>query len=84
MSVPGFRITLHNSLVTPILVGGAPRSFAILNGTIGAALVMGLRAWYLFPIFILLHVVAVLMAKLDPYFFEVLLRYLRQKTHFQV
>ena len=42
-SVPGFEAPVHRSLAEPILMGGAPRSVAILNGTIAAALGLGLR-----------------------------------------
>lgn len=84
MSIPGYRIVLHNSLTTPILLGGAPRKFAILNWTIGAALVMGLRAVYLLPFFIVFHLGAVFLAKKDPDFFEVVLRSLKQKKFYNV
>jgi type IV secretion system protein TrbD len=81
---PGFRIRLHTSMVTPILLGGVPRQFAILNWTLCAALVLGLRAIYLLPIFIVLHFLAVWVARKDPYFFEVMLRHLRQKKFYRV
>ena len=84
MSTPGYRIRLHNSLTTPIMLGGVPRQFAILNWTICAALVLGLRAFYLLPMFIIFHGAAVFFAKKDPYFFEVILRHLRQKKFYRV
>lgn len=84
MSVPGFRIKLHQSLVMPIMLGGVPRRFAILNGTIAAAVVLGLHALYALPLFILLHIGAAIMAKRDPYFFEILLRGLKQKKYYDV
>jgi type IV secretory pathway TrbD component len=37
-SVPGFRLPVRRSLTEPIFLGGAPRSIAILNGTLAAAL----------------------------------------------
>lgn len=83
-NTPGFRIKLHNSLVAPILLAGAPRQFAILNGTIGAALILGLHAFYLLPIVIGLHLIAVFFAKKDPYFFEVLLRHIKQKKYYRI
>jgi len=43
--VPGFSIPVHRALSEPILLGGAPRSIAILNGTLAAALGLGLRLW---------------------------------------
>ena len=42
---PGFEAPVHRSLAEPILMGGAPRSVAILNGTLAAALGLGLRLW---------------------------------------
>jgi type IV secretion system protein VirB3 len=84
MSIVGFRIKLHNSLTTPIMMGGVPRQFAILNWTLCGALVLGLRAVYLLPLFVLLHMGAVFLAKKDPYFFEVGLRHLRQKKFYRV
>ena len=34
---PGFEVPLHRSLTEPILMGGAPRTVAIANGTLAAA-----------------------------------------------
>jgi len=43
----GFEAPLHRALTEPILLGGAPRTVAIANGTLGAAIGLGLqlRAW---------------------------------------
>jgi type IV secretion system protein TrbD len=84
MNIPGYRIRLHSSLTTPILLGGVPRQFAILNWTMCAALVLGLQLIYLLPLFIIFHFVAVFFAKKDPYFFEVVLRHLKQKRFYRV
>ena len=43
--VAGFSVPVHRSLTEPILLGGAPRAVAILNGTLAAALGLGLRLW---------------------------------------
>ena len=59
-SVPGFEAPVHRSLAEPILMGGAPRSVAILNGTIAAALGLGLRLWIaglLLPLAVLIYFV---------------------------
>jgi type IV secretion system protein VirB3 len=66
------------------MLGGAPRQFSILNWTVCAALVLGLHAFYLFPLFVAFHILAVFFAKKDPYFFEVILRHLRQKRFYRV
>ena len=43
--LPGFEVVLHRALTEPILIAGAPRNFAILNGTLAAAIGLGLRVW---------------------------------------
>ena len=84
MATPGYRIKVHTSLVTPIMLAGVPRQFAILNGTLCAAIVLGLQAYYALPLFFILHIVAVVLAKKDPYFFDVLLRSLRKRKYYDV
>jgi type IV secretion system protein VirB3 len=83
MATAGFRIKLHSSLVTPILLAGTPRKFAILNWTICAALVLGLHAVYTFPLFLTLHIIALFLTKHDPYFFDVLIRHIKQKRYYR-
>ena len=41
----GFEVPLHRSLTEPILMGGAPRTVAIANGTLAAAVGLGLQLW---------------------------------------
>jgi type IV secretory pathway TrbD component len=41
----GYEISLHRSLTEPILLAGAPRSIAIVNGTLSAAVGLGLHMW---------------------------------------
>ena len=41
----GFYAPVHRALTEPILLGGAPRSVAIVNGTVAAAVGLGLRLW---------------------------------------
>ena len=78
----GFEAPVHRALVEPILLGGAPRAIAILNGTIAAAIGLGLQQWI--PGLLLWavgHSLAVLAAKRDPDFMPVLVRHLRQRGH---
>ena len=76
--VPGFVVPLHRALTEPILLGGAPRSIAILNGTLAAAVGLGLRLWIAgFLIWLIGHGVAVWAARRDPLFVEVVRRHLR-------
>ena len=84
-SVPGFEAPVHRSLAEPILMGGAPRSVAILNGTIAAALGLGLRLWIAgILLWALGHAAAVWAAKRDPQFVDVVRRHLRIPGHLGV
>jgi type IV secretory pathway TrbD component len=84
-ATPGFTVPLHRALTEPILLGGAPRAVAILNGTLAAALGLGLRLWLAG---LLLGVVgqaaAVWAAKRDPQFVDVVRRHLRISSYLSV
>ena len=41
--IEGFEAPMHRSLVEPILLGGAPRAIAIVNGTVAAAILISRR-----------------------------------------
>jgi type IV secretion system protein VirB3 len=79
--VPGFEAPLHRALTEPILLGGVPRAIAIVNGTVAAALGLGLQMWIAgIVLWLLGHSLAVFAAKRDPDFAPVLARHLRQKA----
>jgi type IV secretion system protein TrbD len=80
-SVPGFYAPVRRSLTEPILLGGAPRALAIINGTLAAALGLGLRLWLAgLLVWLVGHLAAVLAAKRDPAFVDVVRRHLRYPT----
>ena len=80
--VVGFYAPVRRSLTEPILLGGAPRSLAIINGTLAAALGLGLRLWLAgLLIWLIGHAAAVYAAKRDPAFVDVVRRHLRYPTH---
>ena len=80
--VKGFEVLLHRALAEPILLGGAPRTIAIVNGTLAAALGLGLQQWIAgVAVWALGHTVAVFTARRDPDFAAVLVRHLRQRGH---
>ena len=83
--VPGFVVPVHRALTEPILLGGAPRAIAILNGTLAAALGLGLRLW-LFGLLLWAvgHAAAVWAARRDPLFADVGRRHLRIPSHLSV
>jgi type IV secretion system protein VirB3 len=80
--IEGFEIPVYRSLTEPILLAGAPRAVAIVNGTIAAALGLGLRLWIAgLILWVLGHSIAIFAAKRDPDFVEVLRRHLRQRSY---
>ena len=75
--VPGFYAPVHRALIDPILLGGAPCAIAIANGTLAAAVGLGLRLW------LVGHLLAVWVAKRDPDIVDVTRRHLRFPTWFE-
>jgi type IV secretion system protein TrbD len=83
--VVGFVAPLHRALTEPILMGGAPRSVAIINGTLAAALGLGLRLWIAgLVLWLIGHMAAVWAAKRDPAFVDVVRCHLRIPSHLNV
>ena len=76
--LPGFTVPVHRALIEPILLGGAPRAVAIVNGTLAAALGLGLRLWLAgLLVGVLGQAAAVWATKRDPLFVDVVRRHLR-------
>ena len=83
--VPGFEAPVHRALTEPILLAGAPRSLAILNGTLAAAVGLGMRLWLVGLLMWLVgHALAVWAAKRDPHFVEVARRHVRYPPWMEV
>ncbi len=83
--ITGFAAPVHRALTEPILLGGAPRSLAILNGTLAAALGLGLRLWLVgLLIWAVGHFASVWAAKRDPHFVDVTRRHLRIPANLSV
>ena len=81
--VPGFVAPVRQALTQPLLVGGAPRSYAILNGTLAAIVAF---AGALLPGLILGlagHVLGVFLARRDPDAVEAISRAMRIPTHLE-
>jgi type IV secretion system protein TrbD len=81
-AIADFYAPVHRALTEPILLGGAPRAVAIVNGTLAAAMGLGLRLWIIgAAIWLLGHLAAVWAAKRDPAFVDVVRRHLRYPQH---
>lgn len=82
---PGFEVPLHRSLTEPILMGGAPRTVAIANGTLAAAVGLGLQLWLPgLALWIVGHALAVWGARTDPQFMQVFARHIKHRAWLDV
>ena len=81
---PEFYATpLRTSLTRPILMSGAPRGFAILNGTLCAAIAFGLQQPLIGgPLWMVLQACAAWAAARDPWFLETWPRHLAKPVYF--
>ncbi len=77
----GFEVPLHRALTEPIFLAGVPRSLAIVNGTLAAAVGLGLQQWVAgLAIWVVMQAIGVFCARHDPQFMEVLARHLRHRS----
>lgn len=81
--IPGYRVPVHRAVLTPSLLLGVPRRFAILNASLFAALVLGLQVWWAVAPGLLIHLAAARYSRQDPWFFEITLRHLRQRAWYR-
>lgn len=80
--ISGLEAPVHRALTEHILLGGAPRSVAILSGTLAAAIGLGLHLWIAGIAFWALgHGAAVWAAKRDAQFVDVVRRHLRYPNY---
>jgi len=83
-AVPGYFAPVHRALSEPILLGGAPRALAIVNGTLAGAIGLGLRLWVAgLAIWAFGHALSVWAARRDPQFVDVARRHLRYPVWMQ-
>ena len=80
----GYEVPIHSSLTQPILILGVPREFALLNGTLTAALVFGLHSIFALPLGVIAHITAVYLTKRDPQFLKTFRRHLKHRAFYQV
>ncbi len=81
-AAPGYFAPVHRALTEHILLGGAPRSVAIVNGTLAGAIGLGLRLWLVgLLLWAAGHAVAVWAARRDPQFLEVGRRHMRYPAY---
>ena len=80
----GYVIPLHTSRTRPVLLGGVPREFAILNATLGAAIAFGLQQPLIgIPLWLVAQGAAAWAATRDPWFLETWPRHLSKPSWFE-
>ncbi|MBO9357437.1 conjugal transfer protein TrbD [Bordetella petrii] len=81
----GFETPLHRALTEPILLGGAPRTVAIANGTLAAAVGLGLQLWLPgVACWFVGHMLTVWGARADVQFMQVFGRHVKHPALFDV
>lgn len=75
--LPRFAAPVHRALAEPILLAGAPRALAIVNGTLAAAVGIGLHLWLIGLVMAVAgHGLAVIAARRDAQILPVARRHL--------
>jgi type IV secretion system protein VirB3 len=81
----GYVLPLHTALTRPILMGGVPRAFAILNATVGAAIAFGLQQPLIgAPLWAIIQVAGAYAAHRDPWFLDTWPRAMAKPPYFGV
>jgi type IV secretion system protein VirB3 len=81
----GYVLPLRTSLTRPILLGGVPRAYAILNATIAAAIAFGLQQPLIgLPFWAVVQAVGAYAAARDPWFLDTWPRALAKPSWFGV
>jgi len=85
MAQLGYAAPVHRALTETMLLAGAPRGIALVNGTLAAALGVGLRLWLLgIAVWLVGHGLAVWAARRDPQIFEVGRHHVRLPARLEV
>jgi type IV secretion system protein TrbD len=81
----GYYIVLRTSLTRPLLLGGVPRTFAILNATVAAAIAFGLQQPFIgLPLWLVVQAAGVYASARDPWFLETWPRAMAKPAFFNV
>ena len=75
--VPGYLAPVRQALTQPMLMGGSPRPYAILNGTLAAVIAFAGAPLIGIGVGILGHIVGVFLARRDPDAIDVVKRAMR-------
>jgi type IV secretion system protein VirB3 len=81
----GYCLPLRTSLTRPLLMGGVPRTFAIMNATMAAAIAFGLQQPLIgMPLWAMLQAIGAYAASRDPWFLDTWPRAMAKPSYFAV
>lgn len=81
----GYCLPLRTSLTRPILMAGLPRTFAILNATVAAAIAFGLQQPLIgAPLWLVVQAAGAYASVRDPWFLETWPRAMAKPAYFNV
>jgi type IV secretory pathway TrbD component len=81
----GYYMALRTSLTRPLLLGGVPRTFAILNATVAAAIAFGLQQPLIgLPLWLAIQGAGAYATARDPWFLETWPRAMAKPAFFNV
>lgn len=81
----GYCVALRTSLTRPLLLAGVPRTFAILNATVAAAITFGLQQPLIgAPLWIVIQSASAYATARDPWFLETWPRAMAKPPYFAV
>lgn len=82
LSPAGYEVPVATALTQPVLMGGLPREYAILNGTVAVVIGLALKLWPLGLVWwALAHAIGIAATRADPRFWPVLRRHLAQPAY---
>ena len=80
-----YRLPLRTSLTRPLLLGGVPRTFAILNATVAGAIAFGLQQPLIgLPLWAAIQAAGAYAAARDPWFLDTWPRAMARPSFFSV
>ena len=80
----GYRVELHTQVSAPVTMGGVPRQWAIMIGTVVLVVSLALKMPYIgLPLGAVIWAAAYAITKDDPYFFEVSKRHIYHPSHLE-
>lgn len=80
----GEGIKIHQALVKPVVLLGAPRPVTIINMILSLNMVMVFRAWWVILFSFVVQAIGVYMVKDDPDFVTVSSRHLKHVDYYHI